>query len=268
MENEITTIEKKINPVVARANALVIRCQSDLESAKETISRVIKALKKEIDETFDPIISKAFSAHKEAVAQKKKHYEPLEAAERQIKQKMGAYLDEQERLRRIEEQKQREEAERQRQAAIAKADKRIADLMAKSGDLATQINALESELNNPDLPDIDRERIGAEVQALRRKFNTLQEKVEEKQAEVETVMTTPAPTLVVNNTRKVAGLSSRTELIPEVINPLALVKAIADGRFPVGLVKEWDYALLKKLVNSGMNIPGVSSQSRRVMGVR
>ncbi|MFH2075228.1 MAG: hypothetical protein ABIJ57_07770, partial [Pseudomonadota bacterium] len=218
MQNEIITIEAKINPIVAQANALVIRCQADLESAKDTISKIIKALKKEIDETFDIIISKAFSAHKEAVAQKKRHYEPLDAAERQIKQKMGSYLDEQDRIRRILEQQQREQAERERQAAISKADKRIADLMAKSGDLSAQIQALTSELDSPELADLDRERIGAQVQALQRKYNSLQVKVEEKQAEVETVLTTPAPATVIE-APKVAGLSSRTELIPEVVNP-------------------------------------------------
>ncbi|MFH2074382.1 MAG: hypothetical protein ABIJ57_03415 [Pseudomonadota bacterium] len=267
MQNEIVTIEAKINPIIAQANALVIRCQADLESAKDTISKVIKALKKEIDETFDIIISKAFSAHKEAVAQKKRHYEPLDAAERQIKQKMGTYLDEQDRIRRILEQQQRDKDEKIRQAQIEVADQRIATLMGRSDDISMQIADLEEELDNPELRDLDRERIGAQIQALQRKYNSLQDKVEEKQIEVETVLTTPAPAAVIE-APKVAGLSSRTELIPEVVNPLALVKAIADGRFPPGLIKEWDYALLKKLVNSGMNIPGVSSQSRRVMGVR
>lgn len=268
MENEITAIVKKVNPIIEQAGRLVIKCQTDLETAKDLISNVIKALKREMDDTFDGIIAKAHAAHKEAVAQKKRHYEPLEAAERQIKQKMGVYLDEQDRIRREEEARARAEEERKRAAAIAAADKKIADLMAKSGDLSAQIQAFEAELANPDLPDLDRERIGAQLQALQRKYNATMEKAEEVQARVETVLSTPAPSLVVNNTPKVAGLSSRTELIPEVTNPLALIKAIADGRFPVALVKEWDYALLKKLVNSQMNPPGVSSQSRRVMGVR
>ena len=46
MKNEQTTIEKKISPLVARANTLVIRCQADLENAKDAISTVIKALKR------------------------------------------------------------------------------------------------------------------------------------------------------------------------------------------------------------------------------
>jgi hypothetical protein len=268
MENEITAIVKKVNPIIEQAGRLVVKCQADLETAKDLISNVIKALKKEMDDTFDGIIAKAHAAHKEAVAQKKRHYEPLEAAERQIKQKMGVYLDEQDRLRREEEARQRQEAERIRAAAIAAADKKIAALMEKSGDLSAQITAFQAELDNPELPDLDRERIGAQLQALQRKYNDLQGKAEEKQAQIETILSTPAPSLVVNNAPKVAGLSSRTELIPEVINPLALIKAIADGRYPAKLVKEWNYSLLKDLVNSGMNIPGVASQSRRVMGVR
>ena len=47
-----------------------------------------KDLRAKIAETFDPIISKAHAAHKEAVGQKKKHDDPLEQAQRIIKGKM------------------------------------------------------------------------------------------------------------------------------------------------------------------------------------
>jgi hypothetical protein len=267
MENEITVIEKKVNPIIEQANALVVKDQAGLEMARDLV-RVINALVKEVQGTFTPIKRKIDESKQEVLNQEKRYLNPLASAKEMANNKAGVYLDEQDRIRIAEEKRQREEAERVRNAAIAAADKKIAALMEKSGDLSAQITALQAELDNPELPDLDRERIGAQLQSLQRKYNDLQGKVEEKQAQIETVLSTPAPSLVVNNTPKVAGLSSRTELIPEVINPLALIKAIADGRFGVGLVKEWDYALLKKLVNSGVNIPGVSSQSRRVMGVR
>lgn len=267
MENEIAVIEKKVNPIVEQVNALTVTDQVGLEVARDLV-RVINALMKEVEGTFKPIKQAIDESKRKALEQERRYLVPLVNAKTEASNKVGVYLDEQDRIRRQLEQQQRDQAERERQAAINKADKRIAALMEKSGDLSAQIQTLTAELDNPDLPDLDRERIGAQLQALQRKYNAAQEKAEEVQARVETVLSTPAPSLVVNNTPKVAGLSSRTELIPDVINPLALVKAIADGRFPVGLVKEWDYALLKKLVNSGMNIPGVSSQSRRVMGVR
>ena len=267
MENEIQIIERKVNPIIEQANALTVTTTADVEKGRDAI-RVINALVKEVEGTFSPIKRKIDESKKEVLAQERRYLTPLASAKETINNKVGVYLDEQDRIRRAEEAKARAEEERKKAAAIAAADKKIADLMAKSGDLSAQIEALKSELGNPELPDLDRERIGAQLQALQRKYNSLQEKAEEVQAQVETVLSTPAPSLVVNNTPKVAGLSSRTELIPEVTNPLALIKAIGSGQYPAGLVKEWDYALLKKLVNSGMNPPGVSSQSRRVMGVR
>lgn len=266
MQNEIAVLEKKVNPIVEQANALTVTDQVGLEVARDLV-RVINALIKEVEGTFKPIKQAIDESKRKALEQERRYLVPLVNAKAEASNKAGTYLDEQDRIRRQAEQQQREQAERERQAAINKADKRIAALMEKSGDLSAQIQTLTAELFYPDLPDLDRERIGAQVQALQRKYNDLQGKVDEKQAEIETVLSTPAPATVIEMP-KVAGLSSRTELIPEVINPMALIKAIADARFPVGLVKEWDYALLKKLVNSGMNIPGVSSQSRRVMGVR
>lgn len=65
----------------------------------------IKGLRTEIESTFGPIVQKAHAAHKEAVAQRKKHEEPLQTAEKLIKGRMGTW-------QRAEEQRQREEAAR------------------------------------------------------------------------------------------------------------------------------------------------------------
>jgi hypothetical protein len=75
--------------------------------------QAIKALQAEADQTFDPIISKAFAAHKEALAQKKRITEPLNQAEGMLKRNMGVYAQEQARLRMEEERRLREQAERE-----------------------------------------------------------------------------------------------------------------------------------------------------------
>lgn len=76
----------------------------------------IKDLRKEIEDTFGPIIRAAHAAHREAVAQRKKVEAPLEEAERTLKRGLAAYDTEQERLRRDEERRLQEEA-RQRDEA-------------------------------------------------------------------------------------------------------------------------------------------------------
>lgn len=95
--------------IESEANELVTQCKTwsivDTESyaSAGNLWATAKQLREKISETFDPIIAKAWSAHKEAVAQKKRHDEPLAAAQTQIKQKMIAYDAEQERLRRAEQ---------------------------------------------------------------------------------------------------------------------------------------------------------------------
>jgi hypothetical protein len=75
--------------------------------------QAIAELKREADKTFDPIISKAHAAHKEALSQKKRIVQPLDEAEVIIKKKLGAWTQEQQRIRFEEERRLREEAERQ-----------------------------------------------------------------------------------------------------------------------------------------------------------
>lgn len=63
----------------------------------------LRAIEKEINDTFDGPIAAAFKAHKAIVAAKKAYSEPLEGALRLIKQKMIGWTEEQERKRRIEQ---------------------------------------------------------------------------------------------------------------------------------------------------------------------
>lgn len=58
--------------------------QSSLDNASNFLI-AIKGMRKEIDETFDPGIKKAYEAHKAAVALKKKFEKPLYEAEATVK---------------------------------------------------------------------------------------------------------------------------------------------------------------------------------------
>ena len=92
-------------------------------------------MRKEIDSYFDPIISRAHAAHKEAVSQKKRADEPLAQAEAILKPQMLAFVNEQRRKAEEEERRQREEARKkaeqeQLEAAIqaeAEGDKEAAE---------------------------------------------------------------------------------------------------------------------------------------------
>lgn len=118
---EIKKIEQESNQLVVKAQGLVIKTNEDNVTALE-FGKVIKRMQKEVDEAFDPIIDKAHQAHKEAVSQKKRYYEPLVNAERLIKQKSIDFQMAQERIRQEQERKLQEEAEKKRQEALAKAE--------------------------------------------------------------------------------------------------------------------------------------------------
>ena len=105
-------LEVKALAVVDRANALVIVDDASCQLAADMLTG-IRAIRAEIDATFDPVISAAHKAHKEAVAAKKKHDEPLVRAEGIIKGRIGTYGEQQEAMRRAEEA---------RLSAIAKAE--------------------------------------------------------------------------------------------------------------------------------------------------
>lgn len=120
---ELAPLEKNTMEVERRANAIQIRTPDEYGLAGDEL-KIIKALEKQVMDTFADPIKKAHAAHKSLVAAKDKHLEPLEAAERIIKGKMSTYAAEQERIRQerereLQEQMRRQEEERQLAEAVA-----------------------------------------------------------------------------------------------------------------------------------------------------
>lgn len=118
---ETKEVDQRASEALSIAEALLIRSPETYQTACEFL-KTLKTIEKDIDGTFDPIIRKQFEAHREAVAQKKKHLSPIERAEGIAKFKIAAYLQEQERIRRQEERRLEEEARRKaEEEALAQA---------------------------------------------------------------------------------------------------------------------------------------------------
>lgn len=113
-------VEAEKSAIVTRANGLSIVTDADYQGAGEFL-RSIKTASKRVDETFDPGISAAHKAHKVAVETKRQFSDPLNAAERVVKGKMGSWYAEQEAARKKEEARLREIAYRDAE------DKRLAE---------------------------------------------------------------------------------------------------------------------------------------------
>jgi len=122
MKNEIIEIKQQALAVDKQAQGLLVKNQGQYDDANIFL-KSIKAIQQKIKETFEPIISKAFQAHKEAKAQETKLLEPLVRVEAIVKNKMLDFIREQEKIRQEVERKLQAEAERKRQEALAKAEK-------------------------------------------------------------------------------------------------------------------------------------------------
>jgi hypothetical protein len=125
MSTEVNTkvIEEKTNDLVIQAKNLVVSNQDQYNNASDFL-KTIKALQKEVVETFADAKKKAHEAHKAITAAETKHLNPLKIAESVSKKAITDYVQEeqrkariaaqaeQERLRKIEEEKRIAEAEK------------------------------------------------------------------------------------------------------------------------------------------------------------
>lgn len=158
-------IERQVPALVQQAEAIVIVNQEHLTVAND-FSIAVKRLRKEIDSAFDPIIEAAHAAHKVALDKKRKYVEPVDQAEKMVKGKIGAYLTEQDRLRREaerraweaeqekiriqqeamraareveeKERREREEAEKRSRQRIAEEEARILRARSEEGRIRAQ----------------------------------------------------------------------------------------------------------------------------------
>ena len=146
MDSDIVTVPEHTELVMQvetwpdRAKALTVRDDAAYMTAGNLLLD-IKGLRKQIDDTFDPIIKKAYEAHKAAVAAKRGVEAPLEEAENVIKAGMGNYNRVKE--ARLREEEARLAAERRKQEEEA----RLAEAVALES--AGDAEAAEAVLAQP-----------------------------------------------------------------------------------------------------------------------
>ncbi len=88
-------IQEETDSVIVYATSLEIENQQDLSKAGDFLVLGIKSVLKLVHDAFDPICEAANKAHKEATKQRKRKLEPLEQAEKIVKSKIAAWVDEQ-----------------------------------------------------------------------------------------------------------------------------------------------------------------------------
>jgi hypothetical protein len=134
---DIAIIETKADDAVVAAESYEINSMETFKAASDVL-KSFKALTKEINESFDPIIKQAHKAHKEAIAQRDKHLKPVKAAEKIMKKKIADYNAILEAERKAEQARLDEEARVEREKRMQEALKasEAADQQAAMGDMA------------------------------------------------------------------------------------------------------------------------------------
>jgi len=253
---DIQVIEEMSGDVVESANTLVVTNQDQYNGCAEFL-RVIKAIKKDIDATFDDPIKKAHEAHKAMVASKKKHYEPLDNAEKIIKQKSLSWWQ--------AEQKKADDARKAREEEARKEEEKKRKIKE---DQEREWRRKEKEKQD-EADRLEKEGKAEEARKAREEADKAAEKAEERAEQKENVFV-PVPDVEETST-KAKGQSVSVTWKAEVTDLFALCNAIARGELPETVVQP----VMKELNNlartwkdkkkfEGVKFTTVSSMSVRV----
>ena len=256
-------LQQQLVPVITRAKTIIVSSDAELVIAKEVV-QTIKTFQKEVDSTFDPIIERAHVTHKEALAQKKKHMDPLAEAEKRIKQLIGDYLTFVENERKKEAERLAGIARKEREIELQRIQSEIDEKLTQYTGIEEKIGALQEAL-----ADADHDKfalVNAKLAALYAEQEKLTSEAAQTQESVNVLNLIPSPVINVQ-APKVKGLSSKVNLIPQVVNAMALIKAVAEGNVPPSVI-DFNMSNIKKLVNAGMKLPGVTVTEQRNVSVR
>lgn len=221
-------MDKEVAPMVAMAQALVVRTHEDSSNAQNVLKE-IKHRRNRIVAFFAESKDLAHKSWKKIVDSEKLLDAPLASAESTIKNKVIAYNNE-------------VEYKRQEEARLAEAKRQEAERK-------------------------ERERIEEQARKAREagkteKADALEEKAQNVVVQPTFVTQAPAP--------KTEGMSIRKVWKAEVVDLLALCKAIAEGKLPVNMVVPStvgvsSYAKMNKVagVQYGIEIKEVSEMAVR-----
>lgn len=145
---KVQQVSKKSNELVTQAQAIEVRDAAAQAQAAELLLAVA-AMRKEIADTWKPMKDAAFKAHRTICSQETLLDAPLLEAEKLLKQRIGAFVSEQQRIAReaeeVERRRLREEADR---VAAAESQRlAIEDAVALEAD--GRHEDAEAVLNNP-----------------------------------------------------------------------------------------------------------------------
>lgn len=260
----VNDVESKALTIVDQAKAVQV---TDAESytAAGSMWKTIGEMIAEVKGTFDPICEAANKAHKAATAKRASFLDPLQAAQKQVKQLMSKYDEEQERIRRAEEARlaeiarQEEEKRRQEELAALEADRKAEEERLLQAALEAEAGGDKAQAE--ELMQVAQERTEEAAQAA---------------AEIQAAPVYVAPVVVPKATPKLQGGPVYQERwYAQVTSIKDLCRAIGAGTVSeetvIGLDRGKDGIVSSPALNkmavalkATLTIPGVKAYSKRV----
>ena len=248
--------EKQGSSLVKTANTLVIVNVEDKKYAVK-LTQEINAFIKGAKAFFKPMKEKAAEALEVVRDSEKKVIGIPTTAKEIILDKMTVFDREEDRKRREEAARQREEDLKKHEALMKRANARIDKVLERAKDTQETIDLLKLELENHNLSDVEHQEMLTRLELEEAKLVNDQEKINAITERVEE-STYLAP-VIFEAPEKVAGSVSKKSVELAVVNPMAVIKAIASGSLPVSCCKIVESEIKKViLMHDGQKvIPGV-----------
>lgn len=242
---ETQELEQQAAAIAQKVPLIAIIDQPSFEAAVEDRAEIKRRLDK-IEEVMGPICAAAHATWKTAVAKRDGLKAPFVEADKAYARAMGAYEQEQLRLRREAEDRARRERE-QREAAERQ---RVADEQAR-------LKRAEEDRRLAEAAQLE-ERGDVEGAA-----RLVSEPVPEPVVEARPVFVPVAPAPA---KPAAAGVSFRDNWSARVTDLMALVQAVAKGEQPITLLEVNQPALngLARSLKGAMRVPGVEAVNERI----
>ena len=251
-----------ITPYVNRATGLAIHKAEDVEVARDCI-REIKGQIRAVKEFFDPRIDQAHALHKGLISDRAVFETPLKQAQSAIEGKIGTYTTAEQVRLRAETQRREEEARKEHEKIVARAAKKVEAILEKAGGVKEQIEALEVELERPDITEEESFAAASRLGVARGLLDASEQKAAIVTEQATRAYVPPPPPVA----EKVAGVTVKTVKIPVILNEALLISAIAQGTAPIDIV-DFNMTKIGKLINAGIKLPGVGHTNSHKTSVR
>jgi hypothetical protein len=252
-------IEQQVTTLAQQVTAYTISDQAGYERAVE-LTRGVKALQAKAEAHHRPVIDAAHKAHRAALDALKRILDPLQAAEATLKQRIGAWVEAENRRREEEARKAREEAARIQREAEERQRAEYERQLAEARERAEQ-ERLEREAQiEAALEEAEANGASAvEVEAI------MAQAVEEPPAPVFVPPPPPVqiivPRVPVAPAPKVQGVSVPTTIVGVIEDQAAFLRFVADNAD--------QYAALVEIKQGALDRLGKATDGRvRIAGVR